>query len=78
LPAVRPVKVFYTQKPGLISYPIAKTRKNCPEPVMNQETTYLTRLGNALQWRYDGGYLAVFYKLGDEVFGELLFAPSTP
>jgi heat shock protein HslJ len=53
-------------------------RKSCTEPVMNQETTYLTRLGNALQWRYDGGYLAVFYKLEGDTFGELLFAPSTP
>ena len=58
--------------------PISTTRKSCPEPVMNQETTYLNRLGNALQWRYDGGYLAVFYKLEGDIFGELLFAPSTP
>jgi heat shock protein HslJ len=32
-------------------YPIATTRKSCTEPVMNQETTFLTRRGNALQWR---------------------------
>ena len=56
--------------------PIAATQMQCPEPVSNQENTYLTRLGNAESWYYDYGLLSLRYPLEENVFGELQFAPQ--
>ena len=55
---------------------IATTAKSCSEPVSNQETNYLSRLAKVVAWRYDFGKLALTFKLGEGVFGELLFAPE--
>ena len=55
---------------------IAATGKVCSEPISNQETNYLTRLAKVVAWRYDFGYLALTYKLGEGDFGQLLFAPQ--
>ena len=58
--------------------PIAATKVLCSDPVSNQEKTYLDRLARVVAWRYDFGYLALTYKQGEDVLGELLFAPQTP
>ena len=58
--------------------PIAATKMLCSDPVSNQEKTYLDRLARVVAWRYDFGYLALTYKLGEGDFGELLFAPQRP
>jgi heat shock protein HslJ len=41
--------------------PIASTKKACPDPVMQQETTYLTRLGQVKAWKYAAGQLALLF-----------------
>jgi heat shock protein HslJ len=57
--------------------PMATTQKLCDDALMEQETTYLTRLENAASWRFDAGRLAFTYSLGDEGnFGYLLFEPE--
>jgi heat shock protein HslJ len=62
----------------LVVGPIATTKKLCPQPLSNQETTFLTRLESVVAWRYDFGYLSLIYKIADNVFGELSFAPQAP
>ena len=56
--------------------PIVATRKHCPDPLMNQEQTYLSRLGEVVDWWYDAGHLALIYPLGEEGFGDLVFEPT--
>jgi heat shock protein HslJ len=56
--------------------PIATTKKLCPDPISTQETTFFTRLESVVAWRYDFGYLSLIYKIEDNVFGELSFAPQ--
>ena len=58
---------------SLIVGPAAATRTLCPDPLMNQETVYLTRLGEAVSWRYDAGRLALAYPVDGGDFGYLLF-----
>ncbi len=55
---------------------IAATDKLCSGPVSDQETTYLDRLAKVVAWRYDFGYLALTYKLGEGDLRQLLFAPQ--
>lgn len=55
--------------------PIATTQKTCPEPAMNQESTYLSRLGKAVSWWIDVGRLAILLDRGDGNSGALVFAP---
>jgi heat shock protein HslJ len=57
---------------------ITTTRLVCPDPIANQETAYLDHLSKVTRWRYDFGYLALSYTLGEVIPGELLFAPQTP
>jgi len=52
---------------------IATTKKLCPERVMNQEQTYLTRLGKVVAWWSDAGRLVFTYELGEAGFGNLVF-----
>lgn len=56
--------------------PVATTSRLCSDPISTQETAFLTRLENVVAWRYDFGHLALTYKIEDNVFGELLFAPQ--
>ena len=37
--------------------PLINTQMACPEPIMEQETTYLQALQSALQWSYVAGQL---------------------
>jgi heat shock protein HslJ len=53
--------------------PVAATKKLCPNPVMNQETTYLTRLGQVKSWKYDAGQLALLYASTGDVPQYLVF-----
>jgi hypothetical protein len=39
---------------------------------MEQEATYLSRLGNVTSWSYDAGRLALIYEM-DGNFGSLLY-----
>jgi heat shock protein HslJ len=55
--------------------PLTTERKLCSDPISNQESTYLTRLASVVSWRYDFGDLSLSYKLDDNTYGELLFAP---
>jgi heat shock protein HslJ len=55
---------------------IDDTKNLCSGPIATQETTYLQRLASVESWRYDFGYLSLIYKLEQDVFGELLFAPK--
>ena len=52
---------------------MATTQKACSEPVMAQETTYLTRLEVATAWWFEAGQLALTYPLDNGEFGILLF-----
>ena len=56
--------------------PIAATKKACPDPVMNQETTYLNRLGQVKSWKYDAGQLALLYASDTDVPQYLVFEPA--
>ena len=58
--------------------PLATTMMMCDEPISNQETAYLTRLGSAVMWGYEGGYLALTYETADASYGYLLFVPVVP
>ena len=60
--------------------PIAATKKACPDPIMKQETDYLTRLGQVKAWKYDAGQLALFYASDNDTPQYLVFEPmaSTP
>ena len=49
--------------------PLATTMMMCEEPVANQETVYLTRLGSAVMWGYEGGYLALAYPVDGNLYG---------
>jgi heat shock protein HslJ len=57
--------------------PIAATKKACPDPIMKQETDYLTRLGQAKAWKYDAGQLALFYATNGNVPQYLVFESMT-
>jgi heat shock protein HslJ len=56
--------------------PVAATKKLCPDPLMNQETTYLTRLGQVKAWKYDAGQLALLYASDNDVLQYLVFEPA--
>ncbi len=58
---------------SLVVGPIATTQKLCPGPLMNQETAYLTRLGNAGSWFFDAGHLVLSYPFEDGTNGHLVF-----
>ena len=58
--------------------PITVTQKVCSESISNKEMTYLTRLTEVVSWRYDFGYLSLIYKLNEDSFEELIFAPQEP
>jgi heat shock protein HslJ len=58
--------------------PVATTNKQCSDPISTQEAAYLKRLENVIAWRYDFGYLSLVYKIEDNVFSELSFAPLAP
>ena len=60
---------------SLVVGPIG-TAKLCPEPVANQESSYLTRLGKAVAWWFDGGRLALTYEAPESGFGNLVFEPA--
>jgi len=55
---------------------IDSTGKICSGPIATQEIAYLQHLASVKSWRYDFGYLSLIYKLEQDVFGELLFAPK--
>jgi heat shock protein HslJ len=57
--------------------PIASTKKACPDPIMQQETDYLTRLGQAKAWKYDAGQLALLYASNTDTPQYLVFEPTT-
>jgi len=59
---------------------IAATKKACPDPIMKQETDYLTRLGQAKAWKYDAGQLTLLYASDNDNPQYLVFEPmaSTP
>jgi hypothetical protein len=40
---------------------------------MNQEQTYLSRLGKVVSWWYDAGWLALVYELAEGGYGNLAF-----
>jgi heat shock protein HslJ len=53
---------------------MATTQKLCDDVLMDQETTYLTRLESVVSWWFDAGRLALTYSAGDgSDFGYLLF-----
>ena len=54
---------------------IVITKSLCPAPAANQEASYLARLGRAVAWSYDAGYLAITYATGDGAFAKMVFAP---
>jgi heat shock protein HslJ len=51
---------------------ISSTMMMCDESLMEQEATYLSRLGNVTSWSFDAGRLALIYEM-DGNFGSLLF-----
>jgi heat shock protein HslJ len=53
--------------------PVAATRKACPDPIMQQETRYLTLLSQAKAWKYDAGQLALLYASDTDVPQYLVF-----
>jgi len=55
--------------------PIASTKKACPDPIMQQETDYLTWLGQVKAWRYGAGQLALLYASRNDVPQYLVFEP---
>ena len=55
--------------------PITTTEQLCPELAANQEASYLARLGRAVAWWYDAGYLAITYVSDDNRFTHMLFEP---
>jgi heat shock protein HslJ len=57
--------------------PLVSTQMACPEPILNQETSYLSALQSVTQWGYVVGNLAIYYDKGDGALGRLLFTPST-
>jgi len=57
--------------------PVASTQMACPEPILNQETAYLTALQNVSQWGYVVGKLALYYfDESQNAPARLLFAPA--
>jgi heat shock protein HslJ len=54
---------------------IATTKKACPDPIMKQETDYLTHLGQAKAWKYDAGQLALLYASNTDNPQYLVFEP---
>ena len=57
--------------------PIVATQKTCADPILKQETAYLTALGHVSQWGYVYGRLALYYKDDSGKFNRLLFTPAT-
>jgi heat shock protein HslJ len=57
--------------------PVASTKKACPDPIMKQETEYLTRLGQVKAWKYDAGQLALLYDSSTGTPQYLVFEPMT-
>ena len=59
---------------------IAATKKACADPIMKQETNYLTQLGQVKAWKYDAGQLALLYASDNDNPQYLVFEPmaSTP
>jgi heat shock protein HslJ len=57
--------------------PIASTKKACPDPIMKQETEYLTRLGQVKAWKYDAGQLALLYDSSTDNPQYLVLKPMT-
>jgi heat shock protein HslJ len=53
--------------------PAAVTKKACPEPVMAQETAFLTKLAGTTSWWFDAGHLMLSYPMRDRLPGELVF-----
>ncbi len=51
---------------------IASTMMMCDEPLMEQESTYLGRLGKVTSWSFDAGRLALIYEVDGE-YGSLLY-----
>ena len=52
--------------PGVFpTQPITTTEQLCPELAANQEASDLTRLGRAVAWWYDAGYLVITYVSDD-------------
>jgi heat shock protein HslJ len=62
---------------AVIIGPIAATRKACPDPIMKQETDYLTRLSQAKAWKYAAGQLVLLYASTNDVPQYLVFEPAT-
>lgn len=58
--------------------PIAATQKSCSDPSASQENTYLAALGAASRWNYVFGKLALYYPVGQNAEGRLLFSPQVP
>ncbi len=58
--------------------PIASTKKACPDPIMKQETDYLTRLGQVTAWKYDAGQLALLYASNTDTPQYLVFEAIAP
>jgi heat shock protein HslJ len=56
--------------------PIVSTKKACPDPIRSQETSYLTRLGQAKSWKYDAGQLAILYSSDNGSLQYLVFEPA--
>lgn len=56
--------------------PLVSTQMACPDPLLSQETAYLTALQGAAQWGYVVGDLAIYYDKGEGVYGRLLLAPA--
>ncbi|MFN2173014.1 MAG: amidase family protein [Candidatus Promineifilaceae bacterium] len=53
--------------------PAAVNNKACPEPVMAQETAFLTKLAGTTSWWFDTGRLMLSYPMEDGLPGELVF-----
>lgn len=68
---------YRTEGDQLSIEPLASTFKACEEPVMSQETRYLTALQGAQRYEVDNqGYLAIFYQTEQES-GVLRFTSQT-
>jgi len=57
--------------------PTMSTMMACSDPIMAQETAYLTALQSAVQWSYFIGQLAITYQNEDGSIGVLDYAPAS-
>jgi heat shock protein HslJ len=57
--------------------PTIATRQACPDPILKQETAYLTALDKVSQWGYEFGQLALYYADDQGGLGRLLFGLQT-